>query len=157
MTVCQQRLAKTYTRAEISPATSYSLVIQQAVTRGVLTKRVIPTLLLTGTSGSGLFVVVVLWLPACVVHVEMQNGCSGIRTPPPFECLRLQYMKSKQVPSGTYSSVGRRIGSDAGCLFLDIYGHAHVIDNGHCGFPRPATFKIAKWRPFDKPNEERTP
>ena len=46
------------------PTTSYSLVTKQAVTRGLLTKWDIPTLLLTGTSGSGSCVVVVLWLPA---------------------------------------------------------------------------------------------
>ena len=45
------------------PTTSYSLVTKQAVTRGLLTKWVIPFLSLTGTTGSASFVVVVLWLP----------------------------------------------------------------------------------------------
>ena len=48
---------------KIFPTTSYSLVTQQAVTGGLLTKWVIPTLCLTGKSGGGSFVVVVLWLP----------------------------------------------------------------------------------------------
>ena len=45
------------------PTASYSLVTKQAVTRGLLTRQDIPTLLLTGKRGSGSFVVVVLWLP----------------------------------------------------------------------------------------------
>ena len=48
---------------KIPPTTNYSLVTKQAVNKGLLTKWVIPTLLLTGKSGSGSFVVVVLWLP----------------------------------------------------------------------------------------------
>ena len=48
---------------KIPPTTSYTLVTKQAVTRGLLTNRVIPSLFLTGQSGSGSFVVVALWLP----------------------------------------------------------------------------------------------
>ena len=42
-------------RAENPPTPSYSLVTKQAVTRGLLNKWDIPTLFLTGTSGSGSF------------------------------------------------------------------------------------------------------
>ena len=59
---------------KVPPTTSYSLVTKQAVTRGLLTKRVIPTLLLTGTSGSGSFVVVVLWLPDLAYYIISRNN-----------------------------------------------------------------------------------
>ena len=49
---------------KIPPTTSYSSVAKQAVTRGLLTKWVIPTLFLRGRSGSGPFAVAALWLPA---------------------------------------------------------------------------------------------
>ena len=48
---------------KVPPTTSYSHVIKQAVSRGLLTERAIPTLSLRGQDGSGLSVVVVLWLP----------------------------------------------------------------------------------------------
>ena len=47
--------------------TSFSPDTKQALTRGLLTKWVIPTLFLTKQTCSGSFVVVVLWLP---VHEE---------------------------------------------------------------------------------------
>ena len=50
-----------------TPTTSLSLVSKQAVTRGLFTKWVIPTLLLTRRRGGGSFVVVVLWLPNHIV------------------------------------------------------------------------------------------
>ena len=57
---------------------SYTLVTKQAVNGGLLTRRVIPTLLLTGTSGSGSIVVVVLWLPDLKgllhCHIVVCNG-----------------------------------------------------------------------------------
>ena len=54
---------KHQSRAEDPPTASYRLVAIQAVTRGLLTKRVVPTISLTGTGGSVSFVVVVLRLP----------------------------------------------------------------------------------------------
>ena len=55
----------------IPPTTRYSL--EKAVTRGLLTKWVIPYLFLSGRSGSGSFVAVVLWLSAYV-----SSGLLGI-------------------------------------------------------------------------------
>ena len=57
-----------------SPTTSYSLVTKQALTRGLFSKWVIPTLWLTGTSGSGSFVVVVLWLPDAGMRLYVYAG-----------------------------------------------------------------------------------
>lgn len=56
-------LALLLNRLKIPPTTSCSLVTKQAVTRGLSTKWVVPTLLLAGASGSGSFAVVILRLP----------------------------------------------------------------------------------------------
>ena len=60
----------------ISPTTSYSILTKQAVTRGLLTKRVIPTLSFREENGSGSFVVVVLWLP---VYAHTYQGSASER------------------------------------------------------------------------------
>ena len=61
---------------KIPPTTSCSLVTKQAVARGLLTKWVVPSLLLTGTSCGGSFVVVVLWLPE-EGHRLLADGLPG--------------------------------------------------------------------------------
>ena len=59
----------------VPPTTSYcSLVTTQAVTRGLLTKLVIPTFFLAGKSGSGSFVVVVLRPPRKTIFICFSKG-----------------------------------------------------------------------------------
>ena len=70
---------RSYSRPySFSPTTSYSLLTAQAVTSGLLIKRGIPTLLLTGASGSGSFVVVVLWLPGINILILYGSDSSRI-------------------------------------------------------------------------------
>ena len=60
---------------KIPPTTSDSLVTEKAVTRGLLTTWIVPAFVLVGQSGSGSFVVVVLWLPvwACQMHIHLRG------------------------------------------------------------------------------------
>ena len=78
---CGRGPSATSSRADNPPTTSYcySLVTKPAVTRGLLTKRVITILLLTGKCGSGLFVVLALRLPVLRIRklIISESKCVG--------------------------------------------------------------------------------